>query len=311
MLLSRVAERIYWAARYLQRAESTARIVNVYTNLLMDLPKDINISWYNLITLNSAELEFDKRYKNRDERNVVKFNIADSSNVNSMAECLHNVRENLRTTRDVMPQNAWELINELTAFVDGSVNEGGLNRGKRHEFLSTVIDQCQMIQGYMASTLSHDEVWEMWRIGRDLERADMTTRILDAGANILKDQEYDDISQLPIVVWGNVLRSSSADHAYRHSVSASVVGKEVAKFLLTSSSFPRSVSYCVNEIIQAVNALPRGRKVSKSIKGIQFVPANDKIFDDLGESFSDYLNDLQLNIARLHGMFSDTWFAVL
>jgi uncharacterized alpha-E superfamily protein len=94
-MLSSVAERIYWTSRYLQRVESSARLVNVYTNLLMDLPKDINISWFNLVTLNSGEAEYEDRYKIRDERNVVKFTLADDTNSGSMLVSLSMFRENL------------------------------------------------------------------------------------------------------------------------------------------------------------------------------------------------------------------------
>ena len=112
-MLSRVAERIYWCARYLERVENTARLVSVYDNLLFDLPHDFNIGWYNLITINSGEQAFDERYKIRDERNVVKFLLADDTNFSSMLVSLKMVRENMRTTRDVVPQETWELINEL------------------------------------------------------------------------------------------------------------------------------------------------------------------------------------------------------
>jgi len=309
-MLSRVAERIYWTARYLQRAESMARLVNVYTNLLMDLPSDIDISWYNLVTLNSSESEYDARYKIRDERNVVKFNIADDSHANSMAECIKCVRENLRTTRDVMPENAWELINELSSFVENSIKDGGLNRGKRHEFLNSVINQCQMIQGYVASTVSHDEVWDVWCLGRGLERADMTTRILDAGANILKNHNYGEESHVPTVIWGNVLKSSGAHHAYRQKVSAEVLGDKVAGYLILDDKFPRSVNFCLHQIFTSIKALPRGRKVMATCKELDIALTKTKSFDSLGQEFSDYLNDLQVKIGRLHNLFSDTWFAI-
>lgn len=307
-MLSRVAERIYWTARYLQRVESAARIVNVYTNLLMDLPRDIDISWYNLISLNSADEEYAARYKVRDERNVVKFTLADASNPSSMLVSIDHVRENLRTTRDVMPENAWELINELTSYANDAIKDGGLNRGKRHEFLTQVINQCQLIQGYVASTLSHDEVWDMWCIGRNLERADMTTRLLDAGANVLFAHNYVDKSHIPLVVWGGVLRSSGADHAYRRNISASVVGNKVVNFLIFNDTFPRSVHYCLDAIEGSVKRLPRGRKVLAEIKKLHITREVSHSFDQLDHELSDYLNDLQLNIGHLHQILTDSWF---
>lgn len=307
-MLSRVAERIYWTARYLQRVESSARLVNVYTNLLMDLPKDVDISWYSLIILNSEEEKYDERYKVQDERNVVKFTLADDTNMNSMLASLSMVRENLRTTRDVMPENAWELINELMSFAKDSIKNGCLNRGKRHEFLTQVINQCQLIQGYVASTLSHDEVWYMWCLGRDLERADMTTRILDAGANVLLEHDYQGKSHVPLVVWGNVLRSSGGDHSYRRNVAASVYGPKVVEFLITDTLFPRSVGCCLIQIEHSVKKLPRGRKVMALIKNLKVEKGIPKSFERLDNDLSNYLNQVQVKLGRLHSIFAETWF---
>ncbi len=132
-MLSRVAERIYWTARYLERVENTARLVSVYDNLLFDLPRDSNISWYNLIILNSSTELFQERYKIQDERNVVKFILADDTNPSSMLSALKMVRENIRTTRDVVPQETWELINELDIYARQNIKLG-INRSQRHAF---------------------------------------------------------------------------------------------------------------------------------------------------------------------------------
>jgi uncharacterized alpha-E superfamily protein len=308
-MLSSVAERIYWTSRYLQRVESSARLVNVYTNLLTDLPKDINISWFNLVTLNSGETEYEARYKVRDERNVVKFTLADDTNAGSMLVSLSMVRENLRTTRDVMPESAWELINELTTFAKQSIKDGCLNRGKRHEFLTQVINQCQLIQGYIASTLSHDEVWDMWCIGRHLECADMTTRILDAGTHVLATHDDRDEAHAPLIIWGNVLRSSGADHAYRRNVAASVGGNKVAKFLIFDPHFPRSVHYCISSMESAVKRLPKSRKIITSMKALGIRQTSSVRFTELDDQLSAYCNDLQLKLGGLHGIFSENWFS--
>lgn len=309
-MLSSVAERIYWTSRYLQRVESSARLVNVYTHLLMDLPKDINISWFNLVTLNSGEEEYEARYKIRDERNVVKFTLADDTNSGSMLVSLSMVRENLRTTRDVMPESAWELINELNTFANQSIKDGCLNRGKRHEFLTQVINQCQLIQGYIASTLSHDEVWDMWCIGRHLEGADMTTRILDAGTNIFATHIDREKAHVPVIIWGNVLRSSGADHAYRRNVAAKVGGTKVAKFLIFDPHFPRSVDFCISSIESAVKRLPKGRKIISSMKALEIRRNSTVNFTELDNQLSNYCNDLQLKFGELHGIFAENWFSV-
>lgn len=314
ILLSRVAERIYWAARYLQRVESSARIVNTYTNLLMDLPKEVDFSWFNLVTLNSAEEQYNARYKVKDERNVVKFTLVDETNYGSMLSSLAQVRENFRTTRDVIPENAWELINELSSFAHESIHNGALNRAKRDEFLTQVINQCQMIQGYVASAMSHDSVWHIWRIGRSLERADMTTRLLEAGAVVLLDDLLVDHVQTPPIIWGSVLRSSSASHAYRRAVSTRVLGNEVPNFLLFNNEFPRSVNFCLMEIKTSVKMLPRSKKVLEAFSQLDQLmlrsPSSKDEDAQLQKKFLLYINKLQLELAKLHQHFSDTWFTL-
>jgi uncharacterized alpha-E superfamily protein len=179
-MLSRVAERTYWAARYLERIENTVRLIGVYDKLMFDLPKNVGIGWYNLITINSAEEAFNERYKIHDERNVVKFLLGDDTNPSSVTASLKFARENLRTSRDVVPAESWEMINELHLFVVENLQKG-VNRSQRFNFLDGVIKSCQQIQGLMVGTMPRDVVWYFMKLGRNIERADMTTRLVDAG----------------------------------------------------------------------------------------------------------------------------------
>ncbi|MBT3146052.1 alpha-E domain-containing protein [Neptunomonas phycophila] len=307
-MLSRVAERIYWCARYLERVENTARLVSVYDNLLFDLPHDFNIGWYNLITINSGEQAFDERYKIRDERNVVKFLLADDTNFSSMLVSLKMVRENMRTTRDVVPQETWELINELDLFARKNIKQG-INRTQRHDYLNTIIKGCQEINGLLAGAMSRDATWQFVMLGRNLERADMTTRILDAGVSIMLQPDESNSVNLGQVVWGNVLRSSSAYLSYRRSVRTSVSGAKVARYLLSDTYFPRAASFCVNEIKQAATKLPRSQGVLKVIEKIDKLSYPITSSSELDEAFRNYLNDFQINLNELNAAISENWFA--
>lgn len=308
-MLSRVAERIYWTARYLERVENTARLVSVYDNLLFDLPRDTNISWYNLIILNSSTELFQERYKIQDERNVVKFILADDTNPSSMLSALKMVRENIRTTRDVVPQETWELINELDIYARQNIKLG-INRSQRHSFLNTIIKGCQEISGLLFGTMSRDAAWQFFVLGRNLERADMTTRILDAGASLMLQQTDEETSlSLSQVVWGNVLRSLSADLNYRRTVRSAVNGAKVARYLLEDPHFPRTVNYCTSKIKQAASVLPRAERVIPAIEALQRLNYELKSSEDLGEPFRDYLNEVQIHLSSLSNTFSDNWFA--
>lgn len=306
-MLSKVAERMYWFARYLERVENTARMVGVYDNLLFDLPRSINIGWYNLVVINSCSGLFAERYRVRDERNVVKFLLADDTNPSSMLNSLAQARENIRTTRDVLPRETWELINELYLYVKENIQDG-INRTHRHAFLDAVIKGSQQINGLLEANMSRDAVWQFIRLGRNLERADMTTRILDAGCAAQLSSEAVEHNLNPSqIIWGNVLRSSSADLNYRRTVRAAVSAPDVAHFLLADTHFPRSLAFCLSEMEAACQALPACALPGlRDLKAVISLPVAD---EEPGEQFREYLNDLQLELAGLHHQFTQCWFA--
>lgn len=307
-MLSTVAERLYWAARYLERMENTARLVKVYTNLMLDLTDDINIGWYNLIELNSCSEVFDKRFKNQTERNVVKFLLADENSPNSILNALHAVRENIRTSRDEVPVETWEQINELNIYITENVNKG-INRSKRHEFLDGVIQGCQQINGLLSGTMSQGAGWQFLRVGRNLERADMTTRILDAGAAaIINSTDTDPASNLNQLVWGNVLTSLSAYLPYRKAMRAKVKGEDVIAFLIEDECFPRSLNFCLTHMQDAVSNLPNHEKVIKQIAKLKRQALTKSDARAVDQGFRDYLNDVQIGIAELHWFYAKAWF---
>ncbi|NVK42408.1 MAG: alpha-E domain-containing protein [Oceanospirillaceae bacterium] len=305
-MLSRVAERIYWAARYLERAESTARLVSVYDSLLFDLPRSFNISWFNLIIINSGTELFHERYRVQDERNVVKFTLADDTNPSSMLSSLLMVRENIRTARDVLPAEAWELVNELRLFAKDNIQQG-INRSGRHAFLEGIVEGCQGINGLLSGTMSRDPAWNFLRLGRNLERADMTTRLLDAGAAVLLSTDEGDSTSVDQLVWGNVLRSASADMPYRRTMRTAVNGPDVANFLLNDQYFPRSVRYCLERIVSSASELPHTGKQHRPIK-LKLPQYTIEEDEHLGQNFRDHLNDVQLKLMDVHDCICGNWF---
>lgn len=307
-MLSRVAERVYWTARYLERVESTARIIQIYDKLLFDLPKSVKLSWYNLITINSIEQDFNDRYSVRDERNVVKFLLGDESNSGSVVSSLAAIRENVRTTRDVVLEETWELTNELSLFVQENLQQG-INRSKRHEFLDTVIKGCQQILGLLYGNMPHDAAWDFLRLGRNLERADMTTRNLDAGvAAIIELAEDESAPNAKQIIWGNVLRSLNAELSYRRSVRGPVHGDLVVQYLLEDPAFPRSIDHCFNALIGSCSRLPKSDDLVKQLNKIQNKLYKDVDYETLGSPLRDYLNELQITLANIHKEISEKWF---
>lgn len=306
-MLSRVAERLYWSARYLERVENTARLVSVYDDLLFDLPPDVAISWYNLIEINSGVEAFNQRYKVRDERNVVKFLLSDDTNPSSLLSSLKMVRENIRTSRDVLPGETWELINELDLFARQNIKQG-INRSDRHAYLNIVIEGCQKIIGLLAGTMDRGAGWSFLIMGRYLERADMNTRILDAANTLMMQSQAEEDIELGQVVWSKVLKSQSAHLSFRRTMRTSISGARAVTFLLTDEYFPRSQRYCLEEIKKAAASLPRSGivqiaagKLLDSTRGVEHSTM-------LNQEFSEYLNQVQLDIISLHHQITENWF---
>ncbi len=308
MMLSKVAERVYWTARYLERIESTARIISIYDKLLFDLPRDVKLSWYNLITINSAQDDFNERYSVRDERNVVKFMLGDTHNSGSVISSLDAIRENIRTTRDVVLEETWELTNELSMYTRENLQQG-INRSKRHEYLDNIIKGCQQILGLLYGNMPHDAAWEFLRLGRNLERADMTTRNLDAGSAAIIELAVDDSAvNVHQIIWGNVLRSLNAELSYRRSMRCAVKGNAVVQYLLEDSAFPRAIVHCYNALIDSCSRLPNSRalvtQLTKERNKLKKSPKHEK----LDEPLRDYLNTLQIQLGNIHQKISEIWF---
>lgn len=306
-MLSRVAERLYWSARYLERVENIARLLSVYDDLLFDLPRDINISWFNLIEINGSTKEFKEIHDERSERSVVKFLLADAKNPNSMLSSLRMVRENIRTTRDVVPGETWELINELDLFAKKNIHLG-INRSDRHAYLNTVIEGCQKIIGLLASAMSRDAGWSFMIMGRYLERTDMNTRIIDSGISVMMQSQVEEQVRLGQIVWSKVLKSQSGYLNYRRSVRTSVTGAMAVSFMMTDAHFPRSQLFCLNQIKSAAEHLPRSNQIMDEVDTlISRIHGVDRS-EDLNVQFSIYLNDIQLDIISLHKEISQNWF---
>ncbi|MEA1080337.1 alpha-E domain-containing protein [Marinobacter qingdaonensis] len=308
-MLSRVAERLYWMARYLERAENNARMIMAFNSLALDMPRDARLSWKGLVAVTGMGGLFDQHYQKADERNCVKFLVADSYNPSSIASCLRAARENVRTTRDQVPTDAWEVINELYRFVRDHV-DSGISKRARYEFLAEIVSCCQTLTGLLAGCMSHDAGYEFIRVGRNLERADMATRQIEVGALQFLDG-WDGSETYGGLLWTSVLRYQSAFQMYRHNVRRRVNGPSVIRFLLQNEPFPRSVLHSLNEVAGSLERLPRNEiPLRTALQAVRHT--RDADVDTLirkGEGIA-FLETLQLEIGELHEDICETWFPV-
>jgi uncharacterized alpha-E superfamily protein len=307
-MLSRVAERVYWLARYIERVENTARMVLVHSNLMYDLPKKIDMSWYRLIELISCEQQFDVLYDAKTERNVMQMVLTDYRNPASLVSSLQFARENVRTTRDVLPKETWNRINRLYLLVK-SREEDVLVRSRRNNLMEEVIESCQSIVGMLSGTLSQDETFAFLVMGRNIERADMTSRILDEGGFFLGQQKHlEQVQAYENVLWANVLRSVSGYLMYRQHVQTEIDGQGVVMFLLNDIKFPRSVLQCMMMVLKTLDDLPDDSGVRLAVEDLKDFLACRTVFEAGSKELHDYLDQLQQKFMYLNNVIYQAWF---
>ncbi|WP_040727358.1 alpha-E domain-containing protein [Thiomicrorhabdus sp. Kp2] len=307
-MLSRVAERIYWLARYIERIENTARLTQVHSQLMFDMPKSVKLSWYTLIEITSNEDFFEEHYDAKTEKNCCWAILGDRDNSASLISSLWWARENVRTTRDSLPREAWIYVNELYLLV--KENEEDFNvRRKRNELLEQVIRSCQAISGMLDGTMRLNKTFQFLQLGTAIERADMTSRILDVGGFfVAQELEEQEIKPFESILWANILKSVSAYFMYRQAVQMEINGKSVIRFLVNDPLLFRSIKHCVCMMHTQVATLPESTNVTKALEDLQTL-INQSIPFELGSPvLHDYLDEVQMHLSVLHKEFYNTWF---
>jgi uncharacterized alpha-E superfamily protein len=307
-MLSRVAEDLYWVARYIERAENTARLINVNANLLLDLPKTVAFGWNPLIEITGSEALFHELYDEANERNVIKFLTGDVANPGSILSSLQCARENIRTMRDFLPREAWEQLNELYLTARSQLSSA-LSKHKRYDYLRSIIGGTQQMVGIFASTITHDHGYDFLRLGRYLERADMTTRIIDVrSADLIAD--HGDLTPFYNIQWMSVLRSMSAYQMYRRQIQGPVRRVDVLRFLFQDPQFARSIYYCLFHAEVFLRHLPRNETPLRHLTQLQHIVSEADLRQLKQQDLHDFIDDLQRELATIHDQITATYFAV-
>ena len=305
-MLSRVAENTYWMARYIERAENTARLIMVNTNLLLDLPKTGQLGWQPIVNILGVEEQYLDTHEDYDEREVLKFLISAPDNSNAILNSLRMARENARTIRDIIPREAWECINDLYHNARSTAQSGYYRKG-RFDYLQRIILGAQTITGLLAGTMLHDMGYDFLKMGRNLERADMTTRIIDVrSADLLPAHE--EMTPFENIQWMSVLKSLTAYHMYRRTVQERVSRPFVLKFLLKSKQFPRSFYHALLEVKSCLGNLKRNEEAINTLNeiGKKVLRADQAILKQ--DELHQFIDELQLGLADLNSVISNTYF---
>lgn len=314
MLLSRTAENLYWIGRNVERAECTSRLIGEHTNLLVDLPVDVETDWTSLLGVTGSEEGFADRYSATGEVEVVSFLMSDVGNPASVLRSVNSARENLRVTRQLVPGAAWECINRLHLTATDSIADCAL-RVRRIAAASEIVATSQQFGGIMSNGMMRDDAYRFWELGRMVERVDMTVRILNGRAAGLMDSnapsEYPPADRSPYedVRWLGVLRSLGAENMYHRHTADSVRGELVVEFLLGNPGFPRSARHCIDRITRLLTDLPERPAISRSAEVLAEVARRSGEPIDSAAVLAVRSVEIERALGGLHDALIDVYFA--
>lgn len=312
-MLSRVADSIYWMSRYIERAENVARFIDVNTHLILDLPVEAEEQWEPLVIITGDREIFYEHYGEPTRENVIQFLTFDHKNPNSILSTLINARENARTVREIISSEMWEQINKFYFMVRDALSSNEAIKNA-HDFYTKIKLESHLLTGITDTTMSHGEAWHFSRLGRLLERADKTSRILDVKYFMLLPRPDDVGSPFDNLEWAALLKSASAFEMYRKK-HRRIYHKKVAEFLILDREFPRSIHYC---LIKAEGSL---KSITGSQPGTFQNPAErnlgrlrsefdyTQISEILSAGLHEYLDNFQSRLNQVGDSIFETFFA--
>jgi uncharacterized alpha-E superfamily protein len=312
-MLARVAESVYWMSRYVERAENVARFIDVSLNLMLDLPAGSAQQWQPLVDTTGDAAEFAKRYGKANQSNVIQFLTFDQENVNSIRSCLRAARENARSVREIISSEMWEQLNKFYLMVNSAAADAGSHTDPQDLFASVKMAR-HLFTGVTDATMTHNESWHFCRLGRMLERADKTSRILDVKYFFLLPTMADVGTTSDDIQWAAVLRSASAFEMYRKR-HGRIVPDRVVEFLLVEKDFPRAIQYCLvraREGVHAISGTPAGffrYPVERLIGELCSELAYAHIESIVTAGLHEYLDCLQTKMNQVGAGISETFFA--
>jgi uncharacterized alpha-E superfamily protein len=308
VLLSSLAECVYWFGRYIERAENTARMVMVNDSLLLDVPSHCDPGWDQIIQITGNHSLFFKHYDTADERSVIRFLLMDrDSNPGSLTNSITMARDNMRYARALFPKQVWEVVGDLHSYAQAN-HAGALTGKERYKFLRRVIDACHLLHGKLALTSSHDEIYEFTCMGFNLERADMTSRVINIGAKNLMQHNTENLPPFADIQWKSVLDSLAAWQMYRRRVHNGINGPDVMRFLLKDQHFPRAIDHCLLQLEQSLYTLAVKDTPRNALRDTRKRLRNLNVERLSGEDLHLLIDELQLGFNAIHEELSRHYF---
>lgn len=317
-MLSRVADSLYWMSRYIERAENIARLLDVNLQILLDFEAmddaKLKEHWEPIIRAAGEEELFYKLYDQADSQSVTDFLTFNRDNASSVLSCMFAARENARMIRDQISTEMWQSLNDAYLFLK-STNAKKVWESGPYEFYKQIQDYSHLFQGMADSTFSHTEGFYFMQVGKYLERADKTSRILDIKYHILLPSVDEVGGAVDAVQWGAILRSCSAFEAYHSLYVSSVNPMKVSDFLIFNQNFPRSILFCARHLdrnLHRISGCSHGF-YSNEVERASGRLVSDLTYGNIEDAFKqglhEYLEGLQANFVEIgKAMFDNYMF---
>jgi uncharacterized alpha-E superfamily protein len=313
-MLSRVADSIFWMSRYVERAENVARFIDVNLNLSLDLGPEMDRQWDPLIFTTGDQEQFYKTFGQATQENVIQFLAFDDKNPNSIISCLRSARENARTVREMISSQMWEELNKFFLMVRSAKSDKQVLESP-FEFFTQIKLAGYLLEGVTFGTMSHGEAWNFGRMGRLLERADKTSRILDVKYYLLLPSAADVGTPVDMNQWSALLKSASALEMYRKKYGR-LSPKNVVEFLILNRDFPRAMHFCLLRAEQSLLAITGGTSGTFRTKAEQRIGRLRSELDYLHideiieNGLHEFIDRFQQEVNEAGQAISETFFAL-
>ncbi|MEE3502360.1 alpha-E domain-containing protein [Acidiphilium acidophilum] len=311
VLLARDAEGLFWMARYLERVENLARLIDVVQSF--ESPGREAESWTALVAIMSDQHKFESYDAASDPDAVKRLYLLDPTNPTGIPFCLDNARTNARTLRPLISTEMWRQINVFHRFVM-RIDTGDLDGDRLSRLCTKIKESVQTHTGITEGTMYRDQGWQFYQLGRLVERADQTTRLLDIKYRLLvpRDREARRVTEL--TMWNAVLRAAAGYHAFKRLARAEFSAEDVAGFLLRDPSFPRSVCLSVRRAeshldeLRRIHHLPHTSGPIEQAEYLREFLLDRPMSDVLEGDLHDYLDRVQIQLSELAGSIGRAFF---
>jgi len=313
-MLSRTANTLFWMARYVERAENTARILDVTYRMSL-LPQQDEASsneWFAPLNITGTLFPFSGRYPMVGAHDVLRYMVLDPDNASSIYSCAKAARENARAVRGSITSEMWEVLNSTWLEMQ-QMNEEKMEARGISAFFDWVKERSHLFRGVTFGTMHRDDAYEFARLGTHMERADSTARILDVKYHILLPSVKDVGGAVDYYQWSAVLRSVAAFEAYRKVYRDVITPLKLAELLILRDDIPRSLRFCVRQVhdtlghVQNAQSGETLRRAGQILAQLQYGRISEIFAGGLHEYLTAFLESMQdLSVNTQRSFFSST-----